>query len=80
MQGEWQRLKSYQKFAAMIERHWDGIAAYCRPENKVSLGFVEGLNGKIRLVDHTEEHLEADAGASPKAARIRAGLFRGRGG
>jgi S1-C subfamily serine protease len=38
------------------------------------------LNGKIRLVDHTEEHLEADANASPKAARIRAGLFRGRGG
>lgn len=21
----------------MIERHWDGIAAYCDPENKVSL-------------------------------------------
>jgi predicted metalloprotease with PDZ domain len=38
------------------------------------------LNGKIRLVDHTEEHLESDANASPKAARIRAGLFRGRGG
>ena len=38
------------------------------------------LNGKIRLVDHTEEHLEADANASAKAARIRAGLFRGRGG
>lgn len=30
--------------APMIEQHWDGIAAYCRPENKVSLGFVEGLN------------------------------------
>jgi hypothetical protein len=28
----------------MIERHWDGIAAYSKPENKVSLGFVEGLN------------------------------------
>jgi hypothetical protein len=25
------------------------IAAYCRPENKVSLGFVEGLNNKIRV-------------------------------
>jgi predicted metalloprotease with PDZ domain len=37
------------------------------------------LNGKIRLVDHTEEHLEADSTASPKASRIRAGLFRGRG-
>lgn len=46
----WQRLKSYQKFAAMIDRHWDGIAAYCRAENKVSLGFVEGLNGKIRVL------------------------------
>jgi Transposase len=25
------------------------IAAYCKPENKVSLGFVEGLNNKIRV-------------------------------
>lgn len=46
----WQRLKPYEKFAAMIERHWDGIAAYCRPDNKVSLGFVEGLNNKIRVI------------------------------
>lgn len=44
------RLKPYEKFADMIERHWDGIAAHCRPENKVSLGFVEGLNSKIRLI------------------------------
>jgi hypothetical protein len=34
----------------MIDRHWDGIAAYCRLENKVSLGFVEGLNDKIRVI------------------------------
>lgn len=47
---KWQRLPSFEKFAAMIERHWDGIAAYCRPENKVSLGFVEGLNNKIRVI------------------------------
>lgn len=47
---KWQRLKPYEKFAAMIERHWEGIAAYCRPENKVSLGFVEGLNNKIRVI------------------------------
>ena len=33
----------------MIDRHWDGIAAYCKPENKVSLGFVEGLTNKIRV-------------------------------
>ena len=46
----WQRLKPYEKFAQMIDRHWDGIAAYCKPENKVSLGFVEGLNNKIRVI------------------------------
>lgn len=47
---KWQRLTPYEKFAQMIERHWDGIAAYCQPENKVSLGFVEGLNNKIRVL------------------------------
>jgi transposase len=47
---KWQRLKPYQEFARMIERHWEGIAAFCRPENKVSLGFVEGLNNKIRVI------------------------------
>ena len=32
-------------------RTWrHGIAAYCRLENKVSLGFVEGLNNKIRVI------------------------------
>jgi transposase len=49
-QLRWQRLKPYEKFAAMIERHWDGIAAYCKPENKIALGFVEGLNNKIRVL------------------------------
>jgi transposase len=47
---KWQRLKPYERFAKMIDRHWDGIAAYCKPENKVSLGFVEGLNNKIRVL------------------------------
>ena len=50
---KWQRLEPFEKFAAMIERHWDGIAAYCRPENKVSLGFVEGLNTRIYPTDLT---------------------------
>jgi transposase len=47
---KWQRLKPFENFAAMIERHWEGIAAYCQPENKVALGFVEGLNNKIRVI------------------------------
>src|SRR3546814_6480206 len=37
----------------MIERHWHGIAAYCHPDNKVSLGLVEGLNNKIRVIQRS---------------------------
>jgi transposase len=46
----WQRLQPFQKFARMVEAHWDGIEAYCHGENKVALGFVEGLNNKIRVL------------------------------
>ena len=47
---KWQRLKPYEDFCELIERHWDGIAAYSNPNNKVSLGYVEGLNTKIRVI------------------------------
>jgi transposase len=39
------------------------VVAYCKPENKVSLGFVEGLNNKIRVIQrrayglHDQEYL-----------------------
>jgi transposase len=46
---KWQRLKPHERFADMIDRHLEGIAAYCKLETKVSLGFVEGLNNKIRV-------------------------------
>ena len=39
-----------EKFAEMIVWHRDGIAAYCKPEDKVVLGFSEGMNNKIRVV------------------------------
>ena len=51
----------------MIDRHWDGTAAYCKPENKVSLGFVEGLNNKFRVFQrrayglNDEEYLRIEA-------------------
>lgn len=63
-QLKWQRLKPYERFAELIDRHWDGIAAYCHPDNKVALGFVEGLNNKIRVIKrrayglHDEEYLK----------------------
>ena len=49
----WQRLAPYQTFVRMIERHRDGIAACCKPEDKVSLGLVEGLNDKIRVIQRS---------------------------
>ncbi|MGZ6203254.1 MAG: ISL3 family transposase [Thermodesulfobacteriota bacterium] len=47
---KWQRLRPYEEFAEMIESHWSGIAAFIQLEDKVSLGFVEGLNNKIRVI------------------------------
>jgi transposase len=49
-QLKWSRLKPYQKFADMVENHWEGIISYCHPQHKVSLGFMEGLNNKIRVI------------------------------
>jgi transposase len=46
----WQRLKPYERFARRIEEHWDGIALYCREENQVPLGFVEGITNKMRVI------------------------------
>lgn len=47
---KWQRLKPFEQFAAMVERNWSGIAAHCESEEKISLGFVEGVNTKIRVI------------------------------
>jgi len=47
---KWQKLKPYEKFAGLVDRHWEGIAAYCESEKKFALGFVEGLNNKIRVI------------------------------
>jgi transposase len=47
---KWQRLKPFEDFTNLVERHWEGIVSYCRPEAKVSLGFMEGLNNKIRVI------------------------------
>jgi len=47
---KWQQLAPYRKFTKLIESDWEGIASYCHPENKVSLGLVEGVNNKIRVL------------------------------
>jgi len=45
-----QNLKPFEKFCELIDRHWDGITAFCKLENKIPLGFVEGFNNKIRTI------------------------------
>lgn len=49
-QLRWSRLKPYEQFVKLVERHWEGIISYCHPDHKVSLGFMEGLNNKIRVI------------------------------
>ncbi len=45
---KWSRLKSYRRFVALVERHWDGIIAFC--DKKVPLGYIESANLKARNV------------------------------
>jgi hypothetical protein len=43
-----------------------GIAAYCQPENKVALDFVEGLNNKIRVLQRRAYGLRDEEYLRPK--------------
>jgi transposase len=47
-QLRWQRLPPFQKLAAMLIKHLDGILNYCR--TKVRFGVVEAVNGNIRML------------------------------
>ena len=47
---KWQRLAPFEKFARMIDQHWAGLVSYWQPQYQVPLGFVEGLNNKIRVL------------------------------
>ena len=45
---KWTRLKPYRRFAKMIDKHLDGILAYC--DHKLPLGFIEGTNLKAKNI------------------------------
>ena len=45
-QLKWSRLKPYFRFARMVEKHLDGILAYC--DKPISLGYLEATNLKVR--------------------------------
>jgi transposase len=44
----WQRLPEMQKLGAFLQRHLDGIVAYCH--HRVRFGVVEGLNTIIKAI------------------------------
>jgi transposase len=44
----WTRLKPYRRFAKMIDKHLDGILAYC--DHKLPLGFIEATNLKAKNI------------------------------
>jgi transposase len=47
-QLKWQRLVPFEKLAATLLKHVDGIANYC--ETKIRFGVVEAVNGNIRML------------------------------
>jgi transposase len=47
---KWQRLGPFQNVVRLVESHWEGIASWCKMANRVPLGFVEGMNGRIRKI------------------------------
>lgn len=54
---KWPRLQPYEQLVERIERHGEGSAAFCHPENKGALGVVEGLNTKIRVLQRRADGL-----------------------
>ena len=49
-QLRWQKLEPFVKFSAMIDKHWDGIINHCKLEHNIKLGYVEGANNKIKVI------------------------------
>lgn len=49
-QLRWQRLEPFVKFARMIDKHWDGIVSHCELQHNIKLGYVEGANNKIKVI------------------------------
>jgi transposase len=47
-QLKWSRLKPYRSFVKTVDRHLEGILAFC--DKKVSLGYIESSNLKARNV------------------------------
>ncbi|MBK8870748.1 MAG: ISL3 family transposase [Elusimicrobia bacterium] len=47
-QLKWTRMKSMRQFAKRVEKHLDGILAFC--DKKVSLGYVEATNLKAKNI------------------------------
>ena len=54
-QLRWQRSPWFQKLAAMLVQHLDGILNYCR--TKVRFGVVEAVNGNISHADQPRSRL-----------------------
>ncbi|MBI3292905.1 MAG: ISL3 family transposase [Elusimicrobia bacterium] len=44
----WKRLKPYEKFSRMVEKHFDGILACC--DKRVKLGYIEATNLHARNI------------------------------
>lgn len=49
-QLRWQKLEPFVKFSEMVDKHWDGIVNHCKLRRNIKLGYVEGANNKIKVI------------------------------
>jgi transposase len=49
-QLRWQKLEPFVKFSEMVDKHWDGIVNHCKLRQNIKLGYVEGANNKIKVI------------------------------
>ena len=49
-QLRWQKLEPFVKFAMMIDKHWNGVVSHCELKANIKLGYVEGANNKIKVI------------------------------
>lgn len=49
-QLRWQRLEPFKKFVKLVDNHIDGIMAFYENRSRVKMGYIEGMNNKVKTL------------------------------
>lgn len=46
----WQRLNSFKDFVKLVDKHLEGIMNFYKPKHHIKMGYIEGLNNKVKTL------------------------------